>query len=158
MFDVIKLLASFALALACVAALMVLYYGAAGASASNWSDLTQIWSGVFITIMLIGLALGSPLLLAACILLLLFQERIREHLQIWCTIGPLIVVALYLGVDYVALNKSNIPIAEYLTLAPVLVRAAAALGVSVLTAVIFYWWSRSELRKSTSSQRRSAQH
>ncbi len=142
----LRLVVSFAIGLVVMAALWAMYYLLFDAPGSSWANELQVGAGILATIVITGSLLSWPILLSACLLLLLFESSIKRHLGLLSAMAPFAAAIAYVGVDIFTLNKSNLPLVEYLALMPVVSRVGAAFVVSAITAVVFYLWSTSVQR------------
>jgi len=136
----IRLPASYALGFASVATLYAIFFFVFGLPSSGFLDKILASFTVFAVFSVIGFVTGLPILFAACIILILFHKNINQHLLAWCVMAPPIVVAIYLGYEYIIIHRHNISIPDYLSLGYVTHRAGMALAVSSFTSLIFYRW------------------
>ena len=137
----LRVAVSFLVGLAAFAAAWAIYYLAANAPGPMSASAVQTAVGIFVTIVLTGLLLGWPIALAACLVVMALDERIRQHSVLFCGLAPVVAAIGFAGVDYFAHNNSSMGAMEFFLLPSVVWRIGAALAVAAIASLVFYAWS-----------------
>ena len=142
MAGVIRLILSFVFGSAATAAMFVISHFTIWPLDYGGAPAAQVGLGLFVVTMVMAGILAWPVLLVACLTLMLFRNAIYRNLGLWCATAVALSGLAYVAIDYMTLNSADLQFSEFVTREPVIVRITFALVVSLFTAIGFYFWTR----------------
>jgi uncharacterized membrane protein YozB (DUF420 family) len=114
-------------------------------------------SGVFIFVLGAASFVALPFLALAICVFLLFRNNIKRHLSIWCGATPLIVVLLWMTLEWATLAP-HIEASKYFSARNTWVEIGIAFACASGSAFLFWLWNRNPKTSSLDTFARNTRH